>query len=355
MNRMNALHGDLHYNFYPKTYSLPKEHAMCVEEMENNPGLWWIVKPAASAQGRGIYFTNSISELPYKSNCVVSHYINNPMLINGYKFDLRIYVGLTSVNPLRIYMYEEGLVRFATAKYKDLGTEKFAKYTHLTNYSVNKFNANFIQNADAAHDSYGSKWSLSAFWKYCKSNGIDDVLLRNRMEDLIIKTILSVEHIMTKAFEMYVPYQKNCFEVLGFDILVDDTYKPWLLEVNLSPSLSCDSPIDQKIKGNLMADLFTMCGIVPLERRSKVEARKQGLHYGAYMEGPEKPSSKASKSKPRRSGLAQSPFNLDFNSTAHKIMNKSKLSKEEKDMLKETDEEYKLRGHFRRIFPNGNY
>lgn len=235
---MRSIHGENHYDFHAKTYNLPKEHSMLVDEMERNPEQWWIVKPSASSQGRGIYFTNSIQELPFKQNCVVSHYINNPMLINGYKYDLRIYVAITSVNPLRIYMYEEGLVRFATAKYKPIGVSNFTKYTHLTNYSVNKKNANFLQNNDASQDNYGSKWSLTALWKYCRSNGIDDVQIKKRIEDVVIKTLISAEHCMSKAFEMYVPYQKNCFEVLGFDVLIDDTFKAWLLEVNLSPALS---------------------------------------------------------------------------------------------------------------------
>ena len=53
----------------------------------------------------------------------------------------------------------------------------------------------------------------------------------------------------------------NCFELLGFDILIDELFKPWLLEVNLSPSLNTDSQLDFKVKGNLLADLFNLVGL----------------------------------------------------------------------------------------------
>ena len=71
---------------------------------------------------------------------MVSEYLSNPLLINGFKFDLRLYVALTSVNPLKIYIYEEGLARFATEKYDN--SEKNIKnvFAHLTNYSINKKN-----------------------------------------------------------------------------------------------------------------------------------------------------------------------------------------------------------------------
>jgi len=48
---------------------------------------------------------------------VVSEYVGRPLLIDGYKFDLRVYVALLSINPLRVYIYEDGLARFATQKY----------------------------------------------------------------------------------------------------------------------------------------------------------------------------------------------------------------------------------------------
>ena len=74
-------------------------------------------------------------------------YISNPLLINGYKFDMRIYVAITSINPLRIYIYEEGLARFATEKYEKPSEKNIGNlFMHLTNYAINKNSENFIQN-----------------------------------------------------------------------------------------------------------------------------------------------------------------------------------------------------------------
>ena len=67
---------------------------------------------------------------------MVQQYIQNPLLIDGYKWDLRIYVAVTSINPLRIYVYEEGLVRFASEKYDTSDLKNI--FSHLTNYSINK-------------------------------------------------------------------------------------------------------------------------------------------------------------------------------------------------------------------------
>jgi len=98
-----------------------------------------------------------------------------------------------------------------------------------------------------------------------KMYGFEVDLIFARIEDVVVKTILSIENIVFGGFEQYVPHRNNCFELLGFDILIDSSLKPWLLEVNLSPSLNSDSPLDLKIKGNLIADLFTMMGVVPLD------------------------------------------------------------------------------------------
>ena len=124
-----------------------------------------------------------------------------------------------------------------------------------------------------------SKWTLKAFKEYMRNSRhtereID--LLFSKIHDIVVKTIISAEPLLWNGVEMYLPntYQfdtssqidtkvknNNCFELLGFDILVDEAFKPWLLEVNLSPSLNTDTILDFKIKGNLMADLFNLVGL----------------------------------------------------------------------------------------------
>lgn len=89
---------------------------------------------------------------------------------------------------------------------------------------------------------------------------IDDKSIWVEIDDLIIKTIISVEPQIVSAVSMFVPHRQNCFEVLGFDILLDDTMHPWLLEVNFSPSLSTDSPLDHYVKSSMLAgQLFLDC------------------------------------------------------------------------------------------------
>lgn len=62
-------------------------------------------------------------------------------------------------------------------------------------------------------------------------------------------------------------YKNNCFELYGFDILIDSDLRPWILEANLSPSLATDSPLDLAIKSNVITDTFNLIGIKKIDRR----------------------------------------------------------------------------------------
>lgn len=112
-----------------------------------------ICKPDALAQGKGIFLTNElerIRDLPTCDQTVVQEYLSDPMLIDGLKFDMRVYVLLTSCEPLRIFVHKEGLVRFTTQAYQKVGPLSCQKdldqsLVHLTNYSLQKDALEFRQ------------------------------------------------------------------------------------------------------------------------------------------------------------------------------------------------------------------
>ncbi len=336
--KMQALYGYRHFDFVPKTFVLPQEFAQLEEEMGKDPDAFWIVKPAASSQGRGIFVTDNINDIPAKTAMIASRYINDPLLLDGYKFDMRIYVAITSVEPLRLYVYEEGLARFATCKYSPaVNNNKGNRFMHLTNYSVNKYNANFVANVDPSADGVGSKWSLTALRKYFAGIGVNDEFIWTRIEEIMIKTILSIEPIVKSSCDMYVPFRGNCFELLGFDIILDSTLTPWLLEVNLSPSLNCDAPLDQKIKAELIADLFTMIGVAPVDQRDYVAQGKVGAQLNPYAValGDIKMAPRP-RATPGSKGLGKR-----LSETGRTGVGSRALTKEERSIVKETDEEYK--------------
>lgn len=193
---------------------------------------------------------------------MVSRYIDNPLILFGHKFDLRIYVVVTSFDPLRVYIYREGLARFASEKYSNEAfTDEKSKFSHLTNYSINKNNENYIQNENAQDDDSGYKWSLTALCSHFESEGIDCKLMWSKIYDIIIKSLMCIEEQTKAEIKKSNINRSNCFELFGYDILLDTNLTPWLLEVNLSPSLAFDSPLDLKIKANLVKDCFNLVGV----------------------------------------------------------------------------------------------
>ncbi|CAI2383352.1 unnamed protein product [Moneuplotes crassus] len=265
------------FDVIPETYVLPKEFGDFLNSFkrrESNDQISeniWIVKANALSRGRGIYLIDSPAQVNMESPCVVSKYISNPLLINGHKFDLRLYVLVTSFDPLRIYLYKEGLARFCSEKY-NLDKPLKNKFMHLTNYSINKKNSKYVKNVDE-DDAYGSKWSLTALIKHLAGIGCDTDELWKNITDIIIKSIISGEKHISSAIKRNLEHRGTCFELFGFDVLIDSNYKPWVMEINLSPSLACDAPIDFKIKSKLIYQTLNLVGIKQFDRQE--EARKK--------------------------------------------------------------------------------
>jgi len=293
-SQMASMFGTSAFDFVPETYVLPQQADQFLEHYQRTDHIW-IVKPNASSRGRGIFLLRDLGDLPIEDLSVVCRYVDNPLLIQGLKFDLRIYVLVTSFDPLVAYVYREGLTRFASRPYSTAEEHLQDAFRHLTNYSINKDAKNFVENKQVEADNVGHKWSLSALNKHLKCVGLDVELMWSRIDDLIMKTLLSAEPtISAKTREL--TQGRNCFEIYGFDVLVDDKLKPWLLEVNLSPSMQADSPLDFQIKSQLLTDAFNLVGVHELDRNTinvarmraamnMDEFRRQGRRHQAKKAG----------------------------------------------------------------------
>ena len=222
----------------------------------------WIAKPASGRRGENITLFTDVSKLNYTQPMIVQKYISNPLLVGGYKFDLRIYVLITSFRPLKIYCYNEGLCRFSTQQYdiKDLNNI----YSHLTNSSINKSSDTFKQNKLVIGS--GCKWTIDKLLKHLQIEIDNDhnlksmdnnhnekkINIRNKIwghiHDIIILTVLPII--------MDVEQCPNCFELFGFDVLIDDKYNCWLLEVNGSPAIAIQSDVDKQVKYPMLNDLI---------------------------------------------------------------------------------------------------
>jgi tubulin polyglutamylase TTLL6/13 len=164
------------------------------------------------------------------------------MLYEGLKFDFRVYVLLKSVAPLEIYIYKEGLVRFATEEYEEPSRDNLNNLClHLTNYAVNKLNPKYEFNKTMSNLNYGHKKSLAEFFKSLQSEGCNSYRCWRQIKECIVKTIISVQPHLHAEYRKAQPKNQSeslCFQVLGFDFMMDKNSKVYLLEVNQSPSFS---------------------------------------------------------------------------------------------------------------------
>lgn len=137
---------------------------------------------------------------------------------------------------------------------------------HLTNYAVNKSNTNFEFNSSLTETDKGSKWTLTSLFKALAARGHDTGRLKRQIRKMVVMTIIAIVPLLVHNYRNCLNEDDNgrsCFEVLGMDVLIDDKCRPWLLEVNHSPSFAIDTPLDYKVKESLLSDTLRLLNIDP--------------------------------------------------------------------------------------------
>lgn len=272
------------FNIMPMTFVLPKEYVdflTVFTELEEKEGRlnYWILKPSASSRGRGISLVNEITQVTYGEPMVMQRYLKNPLLLNGYKFDLRIYVLVTSVNPLEAFIYKEGFGRFSTQPYSLDPNDKANVFIHLTNYSINKKN---LQNYDVSKKDRqfgGTKVSLGTLRKaFTEDLGIDwDKQIWEQIKSTCVKALVAAQNDIN--------FNPCCFDLYGFDVIFDEDLRCWLIEINSSPSLACDTLLDDMIKQRLIDDTIDLINPLDFDRKRLVEVIERRIQEEVQHQG----------------------------------------------------------------------
>ena len=257
-----------HLDFIPSTYMLPADYNLFAEEFKRTGGTW-IMKPAGKARGIGIFLINKLQQLKrwsvkippgsanYPGLYVISRYIDNPLLIGGKKFDLRMYVLVTSYKPLKCYVHKEGFARFCTVKYIEAAKDMDNMFVHLTNVSIQK-------HGDEYNSSHGGKWNIKNLELLIKeTHGVStSKKLFDEINWLYVHSLKAVSNVINN--------DRHCFELYGFDVIIDSELKPWLIEVNASPALTSTTSSDRIMKQNVIMDCLEIVvpqGTVPQARQ----------------------------------------------------------------------------------------
>jgi hypothetical protein len=136
--------------------------------------------------------------------------MEKPYLLDGLKFDLRLYVLVTSCNPLTIFLHDEGIARFATEKYDSTREDpNLHQFAHLTNYAINKSSEEFKISDKDIQAGLSSKRTLKTVYERLSEHGVDIHLLKLKIVDLVIKTLMAVQPDLNHNYRLNQPNDRT--------------------------------------------------------------------------------------------------------------------------------------------------
>jgi len=257
------------------------------------------------------------------------------LTLEGHKVTLRVYVAVTSLDPLRLYVYHNGLVRICSRKYTLDPAKLNDVYVHVDSIDINERNTQefekSVSKSDLQHE--GLRCDTKYLLSKLTNEGHNGTQLWLDIEDLVVKSFTSAEKEMWTEFESLAKNNRTRraypFEMVGYDVLVDKHMKPYLLEINNTPSMAPHTSIENGIKQELLRDLFTL---VDIQNKQFYDVSKLVDYYWQLL-----------KQKP--SGM-QSNFNMSI------IQSKDDLW-----AIVETELEHgrSIGGGFHRVFPTAYY
>ena len=258
------------YNYIPKTYLFPEQKQEILSKFKDyqyNPNDVWLFKPPFDSFGNGIKIINDYNDIKdaKQRKYLISRYIMNPLLIKNKKFDMRAYVLVTGMNPLKIYFYRDGYLKL-TVKNFTLDKEFIGDgCVHITTSDTNLecFEGKEYKYDTDIYDEKSNFYSYVYFERYCNKNGINYTDIMEQMKDIFIKTFISMNSDFLDLLKKKINNDRNLYQLYGLDLIVDQNYKVYLLELNRDPSMRDGHAVCDYMYDNIIPDILNIVGIVP--------------------------------------------------------------------------------------------
>lgn len=240
------------YYFYSKTYIMPKDNEKLINDMDEctDKSQKWICKISQGLMGEGISLFSTVDELKklnIKDERIVQEYIDNPFLLNKKKWDFRLYLVITGVNPMNAYLStEHGVCRFCTDDYDSSNLGNL--YANVTNTAINKFNEKYQSDSSDAQNleeeiKFSSRMGMNTVWRLIKKlhPDIDIEKIKEKIRKACRNTIKAfrpaIEAKLGEMFDisLYPSVNSQCYHVLGVDLMIDSNLNVHIFEINRFP------------------------------------------------------------------------------------------------------------------------
>ncbi|HSX06062.1 MAG TPA: hypothetical protein VLF69_06380 [Candidatus Saccharimonadales bacterium] len=253
------------FNISPRTFVFPGDFQEWRAAAHAEPNTIWISKPGDGARGEGIYLVTNVDAVKPEQNLVLQEYIANPHLLGGYKYTLRVFALVTSLDPLRAWIFPDGLTKMATQLFTTDRASLDNLFIHLTNPGVLR--------RDKSADFAAQRITHREYRKRLRQEAIDDARLFQRIHTIVAKSLLAVREpalqVLQRSTEQGIETNGQ-FMLIGYDILVDASLRPWIIEANAGPSLETEAgnntvsgKHERQLKERIATDTLRLAGSLP--------------------------------------------------------------------------------------------
>eukprot|EP01114_Cavostelium_apophysatum_P022196 TRINITY_DN7956_c0_g1_i1.p1 TRINITY_DN7956_c0_g1~~TRINITY_DN7956_c0_g1_i1.p1 ORF type:complete len:486 (+),score=107.12 TRINITY_DN7956_c0_g1_i1:73-1530(+) len=235
----------------------------------------WIMKPESGEGGKGIKLMSTLKEFyDYKESLgskgfVVQKYLEEPLLINGKKFDIRQHILVARKNPLVIFIRDNAVFKLSQYTYDLNNTADL--FLHLTNYN--------FQLKGPGFDKKNAFWSLQDFKDFASNDlnrpNVWEERIQPKIDEMVIAAIRSWPDAPGGERE-------NSFMLLGIDVMIDKEFNPYLLEVNTYPGLGTSAPIQKAHHLGTARDLVKVMLDAREEWEKPGSPRADPDHFGSF-------------------------------------------------------------------------